>query len=456
VLILFARFAYLRIALHPTPRSDYWQAQIDALDPPGPGAFKHSDAAPILASRQWEALAATPSGGIYEPYDLLRGTWDPKRPDIVSLGAAFKSAVFVQERADLLKITRTDWVRNSDFLSSSSNPGWTAARQWAKGLMGHSRWARMFHGDMSETVEDWQAALRLARQSSRSHLAIDELVRISIERMIGQEMLLTAGEPHGPIDVRVLADLTEGLRPSPFEPAAFLEGERLAIHDRLERMYIREGGDWLDVSNCADFYKEGSGMSPGPVLRIWNLASPLFNDLGQARQHTDNSFEYLKTISNLAICDDLEYRRIAVPRSCEVGILDGLMYPYPYSAARAIRLMYEGRTALEAGLTALALSEFQRRHGEYPKGVESLVPDYLQHLPVDYGDRGVLRYRRLPDGAYLLYSIGVDGKDDGGRFNPTLEDYPDRFDRSNPDAVFSAVRRKKAPQFHMAESGGGI
>ena len=31
----FGRFAYLRIALRPTPRPEYWEAQLAALDPPG-------------------------------------------------------------------------------------------------------------------------------------------------------------------------------------------------------------------------------------------------------------------------------------------------------------------------------------------------------------------------------------------------------------------------------------
>lgn len=454
-LILLARFAYLRIALHPTPRSDYWQAQIDALDPPGPGALKYSVAVAILTTQPWEPPPTNTSTQIYSSDELLCGAWDIKRPDMAQFDAAFQSPAFIQARVDLVRMTRTDWEWTVNYLSDYQNPGWSAARQWSKCLLGHARWA-LARSDTDAAVEDWQTVLRLARQACRSHLEFDGILRSAIESMTGKEMLLTAGEPHEPIEVRALAALVDELRPSPFEPAAYLKGERLFMHDQLERMFVREGGDWLDVSACAGVLKYFYEMPPGSVPRLWNLASPLFNNLGQARQHLDNSFYYLTTLSNIAICEDVDSRRVAIPAECEVGVLDGDPLSYNTTRVRAIHNIYVGCVRLEAGLTALALAEYRRQHGEYPVALDSLVPEHLHRLPVDYGDRGVLRYRRLPDGAYLLYSIGVDGKDDGGRFNPTLEDYPDRFDRSNPDAVFSAVRRKKAPQFHRAESGGGI
>ena len=58
----------------------------------------------------------------------------------------------------------------------------------------------------------------------------------------------------------------------------------------------------------------------------------------------------------------------------------------------------------------LAIHEYQRQHGEYPESLDDLLP-LMGRLPRDYGDGGVLRYRRTDDG-YLLYSVGEDGRDD--------------------------------------------
>jgi hypothetical protein len=53
--------------------------------------------------------------------------------------------------------------------------------------------------------------------------------------------------------------------------------------------------------------------------------------------------------------------------------------------------------------------------------LDELVPDFLASVPTDYMDGQLLRYRRNPDGTFLLYSIGENGKDDGG--NPAFPKY---------------------------------
>lgn len=79
--------------------------------------------------------------------------------------------------------------------------------------------------------------------------------------------------------------------------------------------------------------------------------------------------------------------------------------------------------ALEAAseiiITAIALKRYQLRHGEYPASLDALVPEFLLSIPLDPVDGKPLRYHPNTDGTYLLYSIGTNGKDDGG--NPSLE-----------------------------------
>ena len=45
----------------------------------------------------------------------------------------------------------------------------------------------------------------------------------------------------------------------------------------------------------------------------------------------------------------------------------------------------------------------------------ALVPDYLEQLPRDPMDGKTLRYHVLSNDSFTLYSVGVDGKDDGGK-----------------------------------------
>ena len=66
-------------------------------------------------------------------------------------------------------------------------------------------------------------------------------------------------------------------------------------------------------------------------------------------------------------------------------------------------------------LTMLALRGYKLEHGAYPTSLSALVPQYLKAVPADpFALSGPLRYK-LQGAKYLLYSVGPDGKDDGGQ-----------------------------------------
>jgi hypothetical protein len=63
-------------------------------------------------------------------------------------------------------------------------------------------------------------------------------------------------------------------------------------------------------------------------------------------------------------------------------------------------------------MTALALERFQLAHQFYPPNLQTLIPEFLAESPTDL-DGHPLRYRTTDIGRYLIYSVGLDGKDDG-------------------------------------------
>jgi hypothetical protein len=69
-------------------------------------------------------------------------------------------------------------------------------------------------------------------------------------------------------------------------------------------------------------------------------------------------------------------------------------------------------------VAAIGLKRYQLTHGVYPGGLTALVPDILAQLPRDPMDGQPLRYRPNPDGSFLLYSVGEDGRDNGGDTSP--------------------------------------
>jgi hypothetical protein len=74
------------------------------------------------------------------------------------------------------------------------------------------------------------------------------------------------------------------------------------------------------------------------------------------------------------------------------------------------------RTAIARLLQAdLAIRLYQREYGELPRDLEQLVPAYLPELPIDPYSGQLLRYRNQGTD-FILYSVGKDGRDDGGKF----------------------------------------
>ena len=66
-------------------------------------------------------------------------------------------------------------------------------------------------------------------------------------------------------------------------------------------------------------------------------------------------------------------------------------------------------------VTAIALERYHGKHGSYPNSLASLSPEFLKTVPVDFMDGQPLRYRPTSDGHFLLYSVGLDCMDDGGK-----------------------------------------
>lgn len=68
----------------------------------------------------------------------------------------------------------------------------------------------------------------------------------------------------------------------------------------------------------------------------------------------------------------------------------------------------------EMSRTVFALAAYRAKHKEYPEKLVDLAPKYLPAVPHDLFARAPLRYRREASG-YVLYSVGKNAKDDGGR-----------------------------------------
>jgi hypothetical protein len=76
----------------------------------------------------------------------------------------------------------------------------------------------------------------------------------------------------------------------------------------------------------------------------------------------------------------------------------------------------EDRAVTSEGMTQVvfALAAYRADHGSYPADLAALVPKYLPAVPEDLFSGGPIRYKR-EDTGYIVYSVGINRKDDGGR-----------------------------------------
>src|SRR5881394_1302582 len=68
-------------------------------------------------------------------------------------------------------------------------------------------------------------------------------------------------------------------------------------------------------------------------------------------------------------------------------------------------------------VVGIALELYRRKYGEYPKSLDVLVPQYLPQIPADRITGEPVKFTLL-NGKPLIYSVGADRDDDGGKPPP--------------------------------------
>jgi len=93
------------------------------------------------------------------------------------------------------------------------------------------------------------------------------------------------------------------------------------------------------------------------------------------------------------------------------------------------------QTAMQQAAVACALERYRRAEGRYPGKLDDLVPRFAERLPKDVCTGEPLHYRLKDDGTFLLYAVGWNTTDDGGKVvmkgNP-----PDQLDLEQGDWVW--------------------
>src|SRR5436309_9873256 len=213
---------------------------------------------------------------------------------------------------------------------------------------------------------------------------------------------------------------------------------------------IRGGAAPLPTTrpNFKDIFEE---RILGPVWRAaWAEQDELFYlETMQRILETLRSGSRHQSWSRLSVELGKTYNRIEArlnaPDSFRFSLSGMALGNWPRAFENVVRL----ETQRSLLIAAIALRRYQIRYGRLPPDLDSLAPEFLAAVPVDYMNGQPLHYRVEPDGSFRLYSVGLDGKDDGGNPQPVSpwKTYTGLFDGRDavwPRLVSSATETASA------------
>jgi hypothetical protein len=93
------------------------------------------------------------------------------------------------------------------------------------------------------------------------------------------------------------------------------------------------------------------------------------------------------------------------------------------NAPRLVDACLRHRAMAHCAVAALAAERHRLKNGRWPDKLADLVPKLLPEVPADPYDGQPLRYVRTVDGV-TVYSVGPDGKDNGGKVDPANPERP--------------------------------
>jgi hypothetical protein len=115
------------------------------------------------------------------------------------------------------------------------------------------------------------------------------------------------------------------------------------------------------------------------------------------------------------------------------NILEKMIVPSLLSPA--IRFAY-GQNSVKLARVAIALERYRLAHGKYPDSLDTLAPQFIARIPRDIINGQPLHYHRTDSGQFLLYSVGWNETDDGGKVVVFKTEAPPAVDRTQGDWVW--------------------
>ncbi len=365
--------------------------------------------------------------------------------ETIRKGAAMPGLGFIasQESDRELRLARGEEV---DPTETSPEPDWVLMalyghlgelRRFAKLLEADARVAAAAR-DAPRFVSDARALLGLSAQANEHGTLIGDLVQIAIRALAFEVIGEGVRENPAIFDDAALADLASGIDALDGGGVLTLrtDGERLYFDDTVQRMFTDDGdgnGRITGAGIAALRSLEWSGEGRIEPTHGDRLRAGLMRAFSSTRAEVIARHRAFFDAFERAGEQPMWARDRATLLSIEQEIEDAsnpvdagmymlsMLIPAVGRAQSAADRINATEDALRVGI---ALERARRASGIWPASLDELVPEFLAAVPPDPFTGEPLRFL-IEDGKPVVYSVGTDRNDDGGRHAPEAHEWRD-------------------------------
>jgi hypothetical protein len=205
--------------------------------------------------------------------------------------------------------------------------------------------------------------------------------------------------------------------------------ERMAFQDRLQRSFTDDGSG--NGRLTPEGVKYFAWVSPPGPKSAWieTAFEPVAGLVVPSRQTLEVVCARFsaRAATNLKLpMRDADWRAVQDELNT-TAVLDSRRAIGPLPDYRRVQETVERSLGRRDGLlVGIALEVFRREHSKYPETLSELVPQLLPEVPADRITGAAVRFR-IVDSRPLVYSVGADRKDDGGRPALVRKSHEDRY-----------------------------
>ena len=335
----------------------------------------------------------------------------PQSPaaDILQAVSGFNPALEELRQASLRPYARIPLNYENGFDAAGELLPWLANMKRCAQFLQLRILAELEDGQSEPALEDVKLLVRVTDCIREQPFLISHLVRIAM-MAINLQPIYEGLAQHCWSDAQ-LDELEQMLAKqdylADFEFA--MKGEKITALETIEKQRLtRESKQWEESSGTNKLVTISYRFVPGAYF--------YGNELTFAQMHQ----QFIVPLVDLT-------NRVVAPaalRQAQDAVQSGVKH-YSYYKVQAqmvfpaisasVMKIARIQSQVDLARVACALERFRLAQGNYPETLDALAPQFIAQLPHDIINGQPLHYRRADDGQFVLYSVGWDEKDDGGK-----------------------------------------